>query len=90
MTPQRYVRRNSGEIIIAKNYARSLCALPDQIVSNFHSADSAERLLAVAQLTDAVSMRPFLLDAARDLLSAGMGSERDLRVRRAIANFCTR
>ncbi|AQH05249.1 hypothetical protein A9R05_40135 (plasmid) [Burkholderia sp. KK1] len=77
MTPQRYVKRNSGEMIIARNPAAKPPSIPAELLAEFDDPSWITRFEAVAKLKDVVSRRPALLNAARKLLRDRMANERD-------------
>ena len=78
MTPQRYVKRNSGEMIIARNPAVQPLSIPDSLLSRLERrADRKARLDADAELKDVVSKRAKLQSAERKSLRDRVSSERD-------------
>lgn len=84
MTPQRYVKRNSGEMVIARNPAAQPSSIPDSLLARLDSLDWEARLNAVVELKDMVSKRVTLRSAARKLLRDRMSSERDRDVNEAM------
>ncbi|MGF6746519.1 hypothetical protein OKW36_002155 [Paraburkholderia sp. MM5482-R1] len=84
MTPQRYVKRNSGEMVIAHNPSAQPPSLPGDLLARFESPDWKTRFEAVAELEDLVARRESLRGAARKLLRDRMSSERDRDVHDAM------
>jgi hypothetical protein len=89
MTPQRFVKRGSGEMVIAKNPAGKQLALPDDLVAKLDSTDWHVRTDAVAELGKLArqpNMTPLVKKAVLDRVSI----ERDVDVREAMVNLMAR
>lgn len=75
MTPQRYVRRNSGEIVIARNPRGTI---PVEIVRRLDSHDKSVRLEAFAELYNLAKTQDNLRHIATKLMRERMINEPDL------------
>jgi len=83
MTPKRFVKRNSGEMVIARNPAAQPAKLPEEIIAQLDSKDWQARRDAVAQLGKVADR-----EASRDLVERAIADrvsgERDVDVRSAM------
>lgn len=84
MTPQRYVKRNSGELIIARNPSAQPPNIPADLMARLDCGEWKARFDAVAELKDLVSKREILRGAARKALRDRMSNERDRDVHEAL------
>jgi hypothetical protein len=86
MTPQRFVKRGSGEMVIAKNPAGKQLALPDELIARLDSPDWKVRKDAVAELSKLAkqsNMTPLVKKAVLDRVSI----DRDVDVREAMVRL---
>ena len=89
MTPKRFVKRNSGEMVIARNPSAQPAKLPEEIIAQLDSKDWQGRRDAVAQLgklADHAGSAQLVERALTDRLSA----ERDVDVRDAMLRLLRR
>ena len=89
MTPKRFVKRNSGEMVIARNPSAQPAKLPEEIIAQLDSKDWQARRDAVAQLgklADRAGSAELVERALTDRLSA----ERDVDVRDAMLRLLRR
>jgi Caspase domain len=86
MTPQRFVKRGSGEMVIAKNPLGKQLALPDDLIARLDGPDWRVRKDAVAELgklAKQVNMVPLVKKAVLDRVSI----DRDVDVREAMVRL---
>ena len=86
MTPQRFVKRGSGEMVIAKNPAGKQLALPDELIARLDSPDWKVRKEAVGELGKLAkqpNMTPLVKKAVLDRVSI----DRDVDVREAMVRL---
>ena len=89
MTPQRFVKRGSGELVIAKNPSAKTVALPETVMANLDSPDWKVRKTAVGELGKIAKqsrMGPLVKNAILDRVS----DERDVDVREAMVTLLQR
>ena len=89
MTPQRFVKRGSGELVIAKNPSAKTLALPEPVMANLDSTDWKVRKAAVGELGKLAKqprMGPLVKNAVLDRVS----DERDVDVREAMVTLLQR
>jgi hypothetical protein len=89
MTPQRFVKRGSGELVIAKNPLAKTIALPEPLMANLDSPDWKVRKAAVGELGKLAKqprMGPLVKNAVLDRVS----DERDVDVREAMVTLLQR
>ena len=89
MTPKRFVKRNSGEMVIARNPLAQPAKLPDEMIAQLDSKDWQARRDAVVQLgklAEKPSSRELVERAVADRLSG----ERDVDVREAMLKLLRR
>jgi Caspase domain len=86
MTPQRFVKRGSGEMVIAKNPLGKQLALPDDLIARLDNPDWRVRKDAVAELgklAKQANMVPLVKKAVLDRVSI----DRDVDVREAMVRL---
>jgi hypothetical protein len=86
MTPQRFVKRGSGEMVIAKNPLGKQLALPDDLIARLDNSDWRIRKDAVAELgklAKQANMVPLVKKAVLDRVSI----DRDVDVREAMVRL---
>ncbi|HEX3486749.1 MAG TPA: caspase family protein, partial [Micropepsaceae bacterium] len=83
MTPKRFVKRNSGEMVIARNPAAASIKLPDALVAQLDSKDWQARRDAVAQLAK-LAERPACRELVESAIADRVSGERDVDVRSAM------
>ena len=89
MTPQRFVKRGSGELVIAKNPMAKVLALPEPVMANLDSTDWKVRKAAIGELgklAKQTRMGPLVKNAVLDRVS----DERDVDVREAMVTLLQR
>jgi hypothetical protein len=89
MTPQRFVKRGSGEIVIAKNPTAKPLALPDDLVAKLDATDWKVRKAAVEELGK-VAKQPRMGPLAKKAVLDRISDERDVDVREAMTNLLQR
>lgn len=77
MTPRRYVKRNSGDMVIVRNPTAEQPCISSALLERFDSADWSVRREAVTALRKLVSKWPQLRNEARILLRDRISGERD-------------
>jgi hypothetical protein len=83
MTPQRFVKRGSGEMVIAKNPLGKQLALPDDLVAKLDDADWRVRKAAVAELGK-LAKQPNMAPLVKKALVDRVSIDRDVDVREAM------
>ena len=83
MTPKRFVRRNSGEMVIARNPLAMPAALPEEIVSGLDDKDWRVRRDAVVRLGK-LADQPRYRDLVEEAIFDRIGTERDHVVKPAM------
>ncbi|HEY4193135.1 MAG TPA: SUMF1/EgtB/PvdO family nonheme iron enzyme, partial [Mesorhizobium sp.] len=86
MTPSRFVKRNSGEMVIAHNPAARPPKLPAEIVAQLDSKDWQARRDAVMQLGK-LADQPAFRELAEQAVTDRVSLERDVDVRGAMLKF---
>ncbi|HXJ03014.1 MAG TPA: SUMF1/EgtB/PvdO family nonheme iron enzyme [Micropepsaceae bacterium] len=89
MTPKRFVKRNSGEMVIARNPAAQAPKLPDEIIAQLDSKDWQARRDAVVQLGK-LADRAALQDLVESAVTDRLSGERDVDVRAAMLSLLRR
>jgi formylglycine-generating enzyme required for sulfatase activity len=89
MTPRRFVKRNSGEMVIAHNPSALPPKLPEEIVAQLESKDWRARRDAVAQLA-ALGEQSALRDLVEQVVTDRVSLERDVDVRGAMLKLLRR
>ena len=89
MTPQRFVKRGSGEMVIAKNPRGKQLALPDDLVARLDSADWHARRDAVAELAK-LAKQPNMTPLAKKAVLDRVSTERDVDVREGMVTLMQR
>ena len=89
MTPKRFVKRNSGEMVIAKNPAAQPAKLPDEVIAQLDSKDWQVRRDAVVALGK-LAEQPDVRALAEKAVVARIGAERDVDVREAMLTLLRR
>ena len=89
MTPQRFVKRGSGEMVIAKNPSGKQLALPDDLVARLDSADWRVRKDAVAELGK-LAKQPNMTPLVKNAMLDRVSTERDVDVREGMVNLMQR
>ena len=89
MTPQRFVKRGSGEMVIAKNPSGKQLALPDELVSRLNSPDWHVRKDAVAELGK-LAKQPNMTPLVKNAILDRVSTERDVDVREGMVNLMQR
>ncbi|HXJ03016.1 MAG TPA: caspase family protein [Micropepsaceae bacterium] len=86
MTPQRFVKRGSGEMVIAKNPAGKQLALPDDLVAKLDSPDWRVRKDAVAELGK-LAKQPNMVALVKKAVLDRVSIDRDVDVREAMVRL---
>lgn len=89
MTPQRFVKRGSGELVIAKNPAPKSMALPSELIAQLDSSEWKKRKAAVEELA-AVARQPRMGPLAKKAVLDRISDERDVDVREAMVALLQR
>jgi len=89
MTPQRFVKRGSGELVIAKNPSAKALAVPDELLAKLDSTDWKARKAAVEELGK-VARQPRMGPIAKKAVLDRVSDERDVDVREAMASLLQR
>ena len=89
MTPKRFVKRNSGEMVIARNPAAQPPKLPDELIAQLDSKDWQARRDAVAGLGKLVE-QPAFRDLVEQAVTDRVSLERDIDVRGAMVKLLRR
>ncbi len=89
MTPQRFVKRGSGELVIAKNPSAKALALPDDLVGKLDSTEWRVRKDALGELAK-VAKQPRMGPLAKKAVTDRISEERDVDVREAMVNLLQR
>jgi hypothetical protein len=89
MTPQRFVKRGSGELVIAKNPAAKQLALPDAVIAGLDSPDWRARKDAVAELAKLAKQSNMTLLVKKAVLDR-VSTERDVDVRDSMVSLMQR
>lgn len=89
MTPQRFVKRGSGDLVIAKNPSAKPTALPDELLAKLTSVDWRVRKDAVAELGQ-VAKQPRMGALVKKAVLDRVSDERDVDVREAMSNLLLR
>jgi len=83
MTPKRFVKRSSGEMVIARNPAAKPRRLPDELIAQLDSKDWEVRRDAVQELAK-VAEQPRHKALAEKAVADRISGERDVDVREAM------
>ena len=83
MTPQRFVKRGSGEMVIAKNPAGKPLALSDDLIARLDAQDWRVRKDAVAELAK-LAKQPNMMPLVKKALVDRVSIDRDVDVREAM------
>ena len=86
MTPQRFVKRGSGDLVIARNPRAKPAALPAELVAKLDSTDWTVRRDAVAEL-GILAKQPRMGALAKKAVADRLSGERDVDVREAMLNL---
>ena len=89
MNPQRFVKRGSGEIVIAKNPAGKQLQLPQDVMANLDSQQWRTRKEAVASLAVLAKQKP-MLPLVKTAILDRISDERDVEVREAMVGLLQR
>lgn len=89
MTPQRFVKRGSGELVIAKNPTPKTMALPPELIAKLDSREWGDRKAAVVELA-AVARQPRMGPLAKKAVLDRISDERDVEVRDAMLELLKR
>ncbi len=89
MTPRRFVKRNSGEMVIAKNPAVAPAQLPDALMAGLDAKEWQARRDAVLQLGK-LAEQPALRDLIEQAVTDRVSLERDVDVRSAMLGLLRR
>ena len=83
MTPQRFVKRGSGEMVIAKNPLGKQLTLPDELVARLDSPDWHIRKDAVGELGK-LAKQPKMMPLVKKAVLDRVSIDRDVDVREAM------
>jgi hypothetical protein len=83
MTPQRFVKRGSGEMVIAKNPSGKSLALADDLIAKLDAPDWRVRKEAIADLAK-LAKQPRMVPLVKKALVDRVSIERDVDVREAM------
>lgn len=89
MTPQRFVKRGSGELVIARNPSAKASALPDDLMAKLDSKEWRVRKEALGELAK-VAKQPRMGPLAKKAVTDRISDERDVDVREAMVNLLQR
>jgi hypothetical protein len=89
MTPQRFVKRGSGEMVIAKNPAGKQLALPDDLIARLDSPDWRVRKDAVTELGK-LAKQPNMVPLVKKAVLDRVSIDRDVDVREEMVRLMQR
>ena len=89
MNPQRFVKRGSGEIVIAKNPGGKQLELPQDLIARLDSPQWQTRKAAVAELSLMAKQKPMMPLVKKAILDR-ISDERDVEVREGMVNLLQR
>lgn len=89
MNPQRFVKRGSGEIVIAKNPAGKQLELPQNVVGKLDSPQWQMRKEAVTELAALAKQKPMMPLVKKAILDR-ISDERDVEVREGMVSLLQR
>jgi hypothetical protein len=89
MTPQRFVKRGSGELVIAKNPMAKTLAVPEPLMANLDSPDWKIRKAAIGELGN-LAKQPRMGSLVKKVVLDRVSDERDVDVREAMVTLLQR
>jgi hypothetical protein len=89
MNPQRFVKRGSGEIVIAKNPAGKQLELPQNLLAQLDSPQWQMRKQAIVELSALAKQKPMMPLVKKAILDR-ISDERDVDVREGMVNLLQR
>jgi len=89
MTPQRFVKRGSGEMVIAKNPMGKQLALPDDLIARLDNSDWRIRKEAVGELSK-LAKQPNMVPLVKKAVLDRVSIDRDVDVREEMVRLMQR